>query len=69
MCNLKQGIWYLADNKVERTDTACTICRDKPLADRFMSRCGPKGFGKHAGLSEAMWRTSFKADVPGAEQT
>lgn len=65
MCNRKQGIWYLADNKVECSDTGCEICRDRPLADRFMARSGPNGFGKHVGYSETMWRTAFKVDLPG----
>ncbi len=66
MCNRKQGIWYLADNKVECSDTGCTTCLGRPLADRFMSRCGPNGFCRHSGMTaESIWRSSFKVDLPG----
>ncbi|DBB04317.1 hypothetical protein WJX77_001141 [Trebouxia sp. C0004] len=68
MCNRKQGIWYLADNKVECSDTGCALCLGRPLADRFMSRCGPSGFCRHTGMSaESIWRSSFKVDLPGHE--
>jgi len=66
MCNRQQGIWYLADNKVECSDTQCTTCLGRPLADRFMSRCGTIGFCRHTGMSaESIWRSSFKVDLPG----
>lgn len=67
MCNRKQGIWYLADNKVECSDTGCTTCLGTPLADCFMSRCGPHGFCRHAGMTaEGIWRSSFNVELPGA---
>lgn len=70
MCNRKQGVWYLADNKVECSDTGCTTCLGRPLADRFMSRCGPNGFCRHTGMTaESIWRSAFKVDLPGHEGT
>lgn len=70
MCNNTQGIWYLSDNMVECTDTHCDQCRIHSLAQRYMSRCGANGFGRHTGLSsEAVWRVMFKVDLPGVCET
>ena len=66
MCNDTQGIWYLSDNNlVECNDTHCIKCRGQPLAERYMSRCGPNGFGQHSGFSDPVWRAAFKVDLPG----
>ena len=54
----------MADNRVECKDDKC---QHEAEGDRFMTRSGAHGFPVHSGLAadSAVWRSSFKVDLPG----